>query len=313
MLRAHAPNIPVTHFICPAYFTSGIRKADERIKRVIRDMDEVALHVHCYKSLIDYSGIAFRVAENYYNRWVSKLIGHLPKPLQHTLNQHLVSGRGVPLGVYNNEEIRKIIKDSALILKSHLHPDKISGFRAGGWLLRDDVFTILHEVGMSYDSSAVPPETMSQGYSLHAEGNNLDDYGQTYGHFTELIKRLWGGRLETGGFLQNRKIRTVTRSQPITKVTSPFSINGIFEMPNNGSLSDFASTNKTLIPLFEKLLGLCEKESKPVFLNFGCHQEGPATYKLETVEFLKYLEPYKKEITFMTVAQAANIAREIVN
>lgn len=307
LLVKFAPDIPVTHFICPAYFSNGVARVARRISTVVKEQDEVALHVHCYRSLIEYCGVKFRIDPNYYKKHLTSLISGLPKNLKHYIGTKIVSGRGVPLGVYNDGEINRIIEGSLYLLEKNLKISKISGFRAGGWLLRDEVFQVLLKNQLSYDSSAVPPEILSNGHSKNEDGTYLDDYGHNSGYFSSLVLKLWGGNLTTERFLHNEGICKATNNKPINRSTQPFRVQQITEMPNNGGLSDFASAQKTLIPLFHQLLEMSEKEQKLVFLNFGCHQEGHIAHKMALFEFLNYLHPFQGHIKFMTVKDALKL------
>src|SRR5256885_750274 len=56
-------SIPITHFICPAYFTrkSAHESTYAAGMKSLRDKgDEIALHIHCWKSLIEFCGVTFR-------------------------------------------------------------------------------------------------------------------------------------------------------------------------------------------------------------------------------------------------------------
>lgn len=308
LLGKYASDVPVTHYICPAYFTSKIRHASKQIANVVRQQDEVALHLHAYKSLIRYCGIAFRTEHNYYKKHLSDMLSFFPRNLRNIIKTNLVSGRGVPLGIYTDDEIDTMIKKTVLILKQELNRQNITGFRAGGWLLRDQMFPLLANHGFTYDSSAVPPCILSQGFSKKNPGDQLDDYGYRNGYFTELVSRLWGGQLQNEKFLCNRKIVNAAQQNPIQKTTQPFMIDSIIEMPNNAGLSDFASAEKSWIPMLHKGMEAVSWSGRPFFINFGCHQEGLAKYKLAVAEFMQHLTNFKEHIQFMTVQQASLIA-----
>ena len=308
LMQKYAGDVPVTHFICPAYFTSGLINSADKIKTVLKDDDEIALHLHPFKSLINYCRIPFRAEHNYHKTRISDLISHTPKPLRDFLERKFISGRGVPISVYTDNEIDRMIKKCLHLLQNELNIAKVYGFRAGGWLLRDSIFPLLDENGIYYDSSAVPPEILSKGYSKNQPGINLDDYGHDNGYFTKLITSLWGGNLQKKSFLRNRKIIEITNHQPVLKTTFPFNIGSIIEMPNNAGLSDFVSAQKTWIPLFHQSLEFSKETQKPFFFNFGCHQEGDASYKLTVAEFMEYVKPFMDQIQFMTVYQASQLA-----
>lgn len=310
LLGKYAIDIPVTHFICPAYFTSKTKDASKQIANIVRKQDEVALHLHAYKSLIRYCGIPFRTDHNYYKKPLSDMLIFFPRRFQKTIKSNLVSGRGVPLGIYTDDEIDSLIKKSILLLKQKLNLENIAGFRAGGWLLRDQVFQLLAKNGFSYDSSAVPPGILSQGFSKKSAGNQMDDYGYHNGYFTSLVTRLWGGQLQKETFLSNSNIVNATRQNPIEKTTQPFMIDSIIEMPNNAGLSDFASADKSWIPLLQKGMEAVNVSGRPFFINFGCHQEGQAMHKLAVADFMEHLATFWGHVEFMTVQQASLVANQ---
>src|SRR5262245_3571377 len=54
--------IPITHFICPAYFarkSPNESKYADGIKALAKAGDEIALHIHCWKSLVEACGVTF--------------------------------------------------------------------------------------------------------------------------------------------------------------------------------------------------------------------------------------------------------------
>ena len=79
--------IPLTHFICPAYYTNGEARVTQRIRNGCRlDMDEIACHVHCWKSIVEAARVRFRTDLDW-----------------HAGTSRAGSGHGVPFGVYGDD------------------------------------------------------------------------------------------------------------------------------------------------------------------------------------------------------------------
>lgn len=292
VLRKHiGEEIPFTHFICPNYFltTNNTKKTAAKIKQAIHLNDEIALHIHCYKDLIKYtSDIAFRTDQNYHKvpNWLEKKVITKIIPFY----KRKITGRGVPLSVYNKEEITTIINDSRNLLCEHLNLKSISGFRAGGWIANDEVLEVVDALNFKYDSSAVSPSIFSQGLSKDDEGNKKDDYGNKNGIFADHLLNLWGYRLQTSGFLKNEKIRLYNNNEAVDINTQPFKFNQLVEIPNNCGLTDYCSFEKTVIPLIkEQLNRLAENPNQSFTIVYGCHQEDEMLNKLNLIEFINQI------------------------
>ncbi len=311
-------DIPVTHFICPSYFYHYPKTATEKINSIVRPQDEIGLHIHCNKYLINnIPGVTFKTQHNYYKKnditiqARDKIISFLPKSYAKKIKQKVISGRGVPLSVYSSDEIVQIIRHSQKLLFDKLQT-KITSFRAGGWLASDAIFEALNKLGFSGDSSAVPPEIVSNSYEIDYIGNNHDDFGETYPYFSDFVKKIWGSTIQESGFLKNKKIHSYFSSHYISKKEQPFFIDKILEIPNNLGATDFAEINKTFIPTLEWAIKENSKNNnKPLFLNLTCHQEGDFYYKKGMLDFFCYItEKYPKEVRYITIREATSIFKK---
>lgn len=284
-------NIPFTHFICPNYFlvNPDTKNTSDLIKTAIKPIDEVGLHIHCYKELINHvPDVSFRTEQNYHNTpgWFEEKIIKKIYPSY----QRNVTGRGVPLSVYSRDEIQKIISESKKLLCDHLNLESIKGFRAGGWIANDTVLDVVEDLGFKYDSSAVSPSILSQGFSKDNHGNKLDDYGDKNGIFTEHIINLWGYTQQDNGFLKNDNILRFHNQEAIQIHSQAFKYNNLLEIPNNCGLTDFCSPQKTVLPLIKHYQKIIEENPDESFLIvYGCHQEGDVHYKNQLVEFFSEL------------------------
>lgn len=287
---------PFTHFICPTYFiNTDIDETLEKIEEVIFDYDEIALHLHPLRLLIAQTNVKFREENNFFQP-DSKFIRNIKRkfPVLYKifgLNKE-ITGRGVPLSTYNKEEIYTIINTAREILEKNTGR-KVKGFRSGGWLANDIVLEVLEALEFSYDSSAVPPEILSQGYTKENEGNKRDDYGDKNGIFTDYVLKMWGYERQENNFLSNIH-RINSKIDCIKKETQPFYINNLFEIPNNCCLSDFASHSNTTKPVFEIAKQYIKEKKEDFYMITGCHQEGELDNKLSLLEFIQNINTEKQ-------------------
>lgn len=296
--------VSFTHFICPAYFTNTLKNARKRILSAIEPHDEIALHFHSFRSLVEYAGVAFHETPNFYRTNAGilpyKWRKHLPQALCKLLT-FPVNGRGVPLSVYPATDIQKLIQTAHDLLLESLQIKTIQGFRAGGWMASDTVLQALQQAGFAYDSSAAPPGILSQGYSPESKGNGCDEHGDKMDVFTELVEKIWGFYPHTSHEVSNRIIRQNNPENSITKYSQPFAIQNIIEMPNNGGMTDFVSLQRTFRPLVEHGIKQAQQHSN-FYLNTGCHQEGDFFYKTLLIQAVNSITPEEKQwIEFSTV------------
>ncbi len=145
------PHIPTLHFMNAAYFTKGLDNSfvEERIKRVIKKNDLLGLHIHCWKSLVEKSGLDFRLSPSFvFEEGIPK------EELQKS-----DCGHDLSLSAYNKSEIKKLINTSESILKKY-NLLNCSFFRAGGWMANEEVLKALKECHYTHDFSAVPPKLL---------------------------------------------------------------------------------------------------------------------------------------------------------
>jgi len=348
--REIGDDVPLTHFVCPAYFVK-YPSAPGIVSDSIRENDEVALHLHPLRELVEYFDISFRTKHNFYRArsgMYSQSMQHgitvsrfdedsssgrtsmslsmqvrslmskcVPSKIKNVIRRP-ITGRGVPLSVYNQEELVTLICGCRELLEEHLGRE-VTGFRAGGNMASDVVLGVLGELGFAYDASAFPPSLLSREYDLVGDGSGLDIYGADNGLYRDYILRLWGRDRQDEGFLANRLMHeALSRNSErmsngcvnlkkgslggatdrkgeggsafIEEVTQPFQLGGLMAYPINGGMSDFAHARKTLLPLFERLLQKAEETGKQQVMSLGFHMEGDWRYKVPVMEFLAWLE-----------------------
>jgi hypothetical protein len=135
--------IPLTHFLNPGYFTklsetdaTGVAKARDSIRSVLREGDEIGLHVHCDNHLLYSCG----VTPKKYPSW-----NNLPD----------FTGHSVHLSSFSEDEVRRIVAFSCDTLTGHGF-ERPRAFRAGGWHADSTVLDALVAEGFTVDSSEVP-------------------------------------------------------------------------------------------------------------------------------------------------------------
>lgn len=141
--REDFPHVPITHFLNAAYFTrlapddvAGVQHACNEIRSVLRDGDEIGLHVHADNHLL----YAADVTPKRFPSW-----NHLPD----------MTGHSVPLSSFSEEEVRRIVNYSCRVLVQHGFDRPVS-FRAGGWHAGESVLSAVAAEGFTVDSSEVP-------------------------------------------------------------------------------------------------------------------------------------------------------------
>lgn len=148
------PNFPIIHFLNPAYYTKkGRRGSDteisDKIKSVIKDNDELGLHIHSWESLINAAGVSFRSRPSF---WGGS-----------SRSQGGEKGSDVPFIQYNSTEMKKVIEFSINKLHSQGFSPLIA-FRGGGWVSSPELQSLLVDEDIFIDSSPVPPQLISSLY-----------------------------------------------------------------------------------------------------------------------------------------------------
>ncbi|NBC81968.1 MAG: hypothetical protein GVY19_01175 [Bacteroidetes bacterium] len=297
-------DIPVSHFICPAYFTGKhVNTTAKKMQPAIFSNDEIHLHIHCYRALVEEAGVHFRTEQNYYRPipkpWLSLARKY---PVLKYLLPH-VSGRGVPLTTFNPDEQKAIILYSQQLLQQCFPKHPVNGFRAGGNILNDDTINILHDLHFAFDASATSPSIYSKTFDKGHSGNLYDDYGDHNGLFTHFLLKLWGGVRQEEEFLKNNIFVDSYGGEPVWSDSQPFYLGPIKEIPENCGMTDFVSPDKTAIPVLEKLIDKARYTGKIQYLHYGCHQEGEGYYKQKLLDFIQMAGQYSDNIEYIGMNQ----------
>lgn len=166
MRETFGPRVPFTHFVSAGYFT----KADAERAAVAATLrtsivagDELAVHLHAWRSLAKESGVAPRLSPSF-------LTGS--EELLDLQDGDL--GFDTDLDVYSVVELRAMIRTSRTLLEQTTLPIS-RAFRAGGYLGTPKVLQAIYEEGYIIDSSAT-------------DYRQLDEQKGT---FPERIHELW--------------------------------------------------------------------------------------------------------------------------
>jgi hypothetical protein len=150
-LRTAMPDVRIVQFLNAAYFTKpGANAADVRakIQSALLPTDELGLHIHGWKRLVEASGVKFRTQPNFWGRaWLSN-------------DCSFDCGHEVSIGGYTEPELEKIVGTSLGILEQNGF-GRAKSFRAGGWMASATVRQAIVAQGIRWDSSAVPREHLA--------------------------------------------------------------------------------------------------------------------------------------------------------
>jgi len=175
--RDEFPKVKLTHFLNPAYFTKlapndivGAVMAGDKIRTVLRNGDEIGLHVHADNHLLFAAGVT-------------------PKRFPSWNNLPDMTGHSVPLSTFSTDEVRQILAFSSRTLVQHGF-DRPTAFRAGGWHAGDRVLDALAAEGFTVDSSEVPHDWFGAGSfgEVHELWPNATRISQPYRLEGELIE-----------------------------------------------------------------------------------------------------------------------------
>jgi hypothetical protein len=144
-LRRGLGRVPVTHFVSAAYFTKDRPDpaAAATIRKVILDGDELAVHLHAWRSLAKASGLEPRLAPSFLSG-TDKLLAFDDGD----------AGFDLDLDAYGVPELRALLRTSRRLLEQ-MRVQVSRSFRAGGYLGTPKVLQAIREEGFAVDSSAL--------------------------------------------------------------------------------------------------------------------------------------------------------------
>jgi hypothetical protein len=259
--RDDYPNIKIVHFLNAAYFLKkGIKLSTitKKIKSVIRKGDELGLHIHPFETLLKASGVSYKEGQTFWGRSESVPING-------------VRGHDLPLSLFNEAELRLLIRTSIHILEKNGFKN-LRSFRAGGWSASPEVLSALVKEGIFIDSSAVSPAII----------RNL--VGRDSPLYKDIVNKYWA----------NTTIQSANTYEIET------SAGKILEIPNNFALADYI-TGISVFKNFKIFINAIDFSSEhPVNLHYGFHQETAAQFIGEVRSAIdniaKYISAYQIEL-----------------
>ena len=292
--NAEFSHIPITHFISAAYLARTTNSSDlETIAKAmapgIKPTDEVALHIHCWTSLYSYTG-GFE--------YTTKPRG--PAMVKYAGQTYTDDGYVIALCTLEESDINMLYDMSIQKLAPLLTELKntnnvvytIDGFRAGGWMADNSVFNILQMKGLTYDASAVDCLFGARARKEYVKGLVPMVQG---------IARLWGPKQTTTNSLN----WNATLGSGVGRMTGPYKIGSLIELPNNGMLVSAVESSDVKDFL---QWAVDQPETSPVFVSIGFHQETPA-FRID--EFIDAIKPFAEnpDINWLThIACARSLA-----
>ena len=168
--RARFPGVPLTHFLNAAYFTKPNAEADNliaaKIRRALRPQDELGLHLHGWRSLIEAAGVSFKTTPNFWgpNRSLSPVGGDM--------------GHEVEIAAYTSKQLQKILTFSRKTLSDRGGFEIKTSFRAGGWIAPPHVLEAIKASGFDTDTSSVPPSWHDELDGLALRSRLFELWGQ---------------------------------------------------------------------------------------------------------------------------------------
>ena len=238
-LHARFPQVKIVHFLNAAYYTKDLADADDVTTRVNR-----AIRPGDEKALHIHGWK--RLFEAAGATFIAKptFWGTAIDP--HSRECLADCGHEVPLSNYTTEELRKVVKFSLDTLEDNGF-GRAKSFRCGGWMAKESVRDAIAAEGLVFEHSAVPTTFLAP---------KLDRY-PVYGWLSEL----WAG--------------TTQLSQPYRIPTSTTSL---VEIPDNGALADYVSTQQMVDVFHANKAEYLKDKRKNVVVSVGFHQETAATY-----------------------------------
>lgn len=235
-LRKTLDNLPLIHFVNPAYLARSDAersRATEVLRAWVKQSDDtIGLYLAPWKSLLERAKVSPRTQPTF---WGYTLTG-----------KDCVGdcGSDVPLNVFDVQEIRKILRTSVDLIKTHDLGDP-KAMMAAGWLATPKVLSAAVEEGLTMDFSAVAPDLLRPTLERYPLGRWIRD--------------LWPDRTPF--------------AQPLMVPTDS---GAILEIGNGGMTLDHGSRS-TYRGLMDAYLGMLDAmPDRPLYFHIGFYQETAA-------------------------------------
>ncbi len=312
--------IPLTHFICPVYFTRSKLLAEYyayRISQLIKNSNcEIGLHLHGWVSLIHACGVSPRdpVKDDSVPEWGEQNGNRqgLSVPYGSDAGEQRIDyGHGVPLGVYCREEITQLVEAGReLFVANGIIPSRAEciSFRCGGWMANDAVFEALQMV--------IPP------FQFEASAVDAGFFSQKDGMLAQWLAKLWGADQQPEhSFLANtlflsaypHGINIHARSNDVAGA-QPQRLQKLLEIPDTAILADYVNADY-MKEQIDRAVAVAEQQSSDVYVSLGFHLESGGDPRFgevfghieEVIDALKHVtQKYALagKIQYLTIAEA---------
>ncbi len=218
--------VPITHFMNPAYFTHPLlqgRAKEIRFRDVIVPGDQWGLHLHGTKHFVDAAGVSFQSSPSFSGRGDG--------------NPGFDRGHEVMLHTYDDRGLHRLLAFALRIFREQGFPRPLA-FRAGGWMMNPQQFSVLEALGFQIDSSAAP-------------AGSLDGSCWERDQLQRLLSILW---------------------PQVTEFSQPYTTEGssVLEVPNNLGAIDYWTDEGVLL---HAKRALAVAHTQPHLIVITGHQE----------------------------------------
>lgn len=291
-LRSRVGDAPMTHFVSAAYFTKeprdgGSTMVAATISRAVRKGDELALHLHAWKSLALAGGVPPKLAPSYLTG-TDKLLEFEDGDV----------GFDTDLDAYSVPELRVLLRTSRLLLEpTHIRASR--SFRAGAYLGTPKVLQAIREEGFTVDSSATDARQLEE---------------PTADALPRRVKAIWPGVDSTTQPWLMRAPGGGSSGGASGGASGTAGQGELLEMPV-AALADHASTEE-MVAIVEAAYARLQKDpGRDVFVVLELELEIAAEYAgriADAVEKLRAHRELADHLVFATVASAAERARAMM-
>jgi hypothetical protein len=238
-LRARFPQVKIVHFLNAGYYTKQLANRADVTARINR-----AILPGDEKALHIHGWKRLFEASGVVFRGTPTFWGTTIDP--HGRECIEDCGHEVPISLYTTDELRKVVRFSLDTLEGNGF-GRAKSFRCGGWMAKTTVRDAVAAEGLRFEHSAVPV--------VFLEPKLADK--PLFGWLTEL----WQG--------------TTQLSQP---VVLPTTTTPLLEVPDNGALADYVSTQQMMDVFEANKAEFLRTRTKSVVVSIGFHQETAAMF-----------------------------------
>jgi hypothetical protein len=318
--RIFNDRIPITHFICPVYFTRNKSLAEYyagHISQLIKNSkSEIGLHLHGWISLMQACGVTPRdpVQDQSLPDWGAEQNNRygLSVPYRNDAGEEKIDyGHGVPLGLYRQDEICQLVERGRTLFVENQVIKSIAdcvSFRCGGWMVNNAVLAAIQVVD--------PP------FQFEASAVDASFFTNSSGVLNLWLAQLWGSQRQLeNSHLSNSLFLTAypnginicDRSNDVSEA-QPRKIQKLLELPDTAILADYVEAGY-MKEQIEHAAAMASKQSSDLYVSLGFHLEsggdprfgarfGHIERVIETLEYVDQQYAVTGGIQYLTIAEA---------